>query len=88
MKLLKGSSRMNGDHEEPGIPNLGGQTQEEEVLPFRIELWSADLQGIEKVLARAVNASLAHAIFTAVKAEHPGRRIVLRNQTAVVSQSE
>lgn len=57
-----------------------------EELPYRIELWH-DGAGdtVERVLARALNAQLARAIFTAATGEHPNRRITLRrgNRTIV-----
>jgi hypothetical protein len=42
---------------------------------------------VERVLARAVNASLARAIFTAAQSEHPGRRIALRHGNRVLAET-
>jgi hypothetical protein len=43
--------------------------------------------GIERVVARAASAQLAHAIFRAVRSEHPERRIVLREGDRIVADS-
>jgi len=59
-----------------------------EDLPYRIELWGdGDGRGIERVVARAASVQLAHAIFRAVRNEHPGRRITLREGEKIVADS-
>lgn len=61
-----------------------------EDLPYRIELWTdgnGDGSGVERVLARAASVQLAHAIFKAVRGEHPNRRITLRNGERIVADS-
>jgi hypothetical protein len=66
----------------------GAAFRPSEDLPYRIELWRADGErGVERVLARAVTAQLAHAIFKAAQGEHPQRRITLCKGTRVVSDS-
>ena len=60
-----------------------------EDLPYRIELWRADGQdGVERVLARALNVQLARAIYKAAQSEHPQRRIVLSKGDRIVSDSD
>jgi hypothetical protein len=59
-----------------------------EDLPYRIELWrDGDGSSIERVVARAASAQLAHAIFRAVRDEHPDRRITLREGERIVADS-
>jgi len=58
-----------------------------EDLPYRIELWRADANDVERVLARAASMTLAHVIFKAAQGEHPQRRIMLCKGTHVVSDS-
>ena len=58
-----------------------------EDLPYRIELWRADADEPERVLARAASIQLARAIFTAAQGEHPQRRITLCKGNRVVSDS-
>jgi hypothetical protein len=61
------------------MPQLGGLPTQGEKLPYRIELWDAATgEKVERVLARALNATLARAIFQAALTEHPDRRITLR----------
>ena len=57
-----------------------------EDLPYRVELWG-DGDGIERVVARAASVQLAHAIFRAVRNEHPERRITLREGEKIVADS-
>ena len=59
-----------------------------EDLPYRVELWGdGDGSGIERVVARAASVQLAHAIFRAVRSEHPERRITLREGERIVADS-
>jgi len=59
-----------------------------EDLPYRVELWGdGDGHGIERVVARAASVQLAHAIFRAVRNEHPARRITLREGEKIVADS-
>jgi hypothetical protein len=58
-----------------------------EELPYRIELWLDGADGVERVLARAVSAQLARAIFNAARGEHPERRITLRKGNRIVADS-
>jgi hypothetical protein len=59
-----------------------------EALPYRVELWQDGLgDAVERVLARALNAQLARAIFKAATGEHPNRRITLRKGTRVIADT-
>ena len=59
-----------------------------ETLPYRIELWHVEShEVIERVLARAVTAQLARAIFQAARDEHPQRRITLRKGNHILSDT-
>jgi hypothetical protein len=59
-----------------------------EQLPYRVELWHDGVGDVvERVLARALNAQLARAIFKAAAGEHPNRRITLRRGTRVIADS-
>ena len=57
-------------------------------LPYTIELWDADKREIERLLARAVSASLARAIYSAAREEHPERRVTLSRGSRIISQSD
>jgi len=68
--------------EDPTPPNAP------EDLPYRVELWHRNNKGeVEKVLARALSAHLARAIFHAAKDEHPERRITLRKGNHMIEDS-
>ena len=56
-------------------------------LPYRVELWFEGRDEIERILARAVSAVLAHAIFKAAQVEHPQRRITLSTGDRIVADS-
>ncbi|HEY1736678.1 MAG TPA: hypothetical protein VGG12_08530 [Methylovirgula sp.] len=56
-------------------------------LAYQIEIWDKGGQAVERVLARAVDASLARAIFMAVTTENPERRVVLRRGDHVLFDS-
>jgi hypothetical protein len=58
-----------------------------EELPFRVELWLDDHDKVERILARAVSAALAHSIFKAAQVEHPRRRITLSNGGRIIADS-
>ena len=59
----------------------------QEDLPYRIELWLVDRSAVERVLARAVSAELAQAIYKAAQSEYPQRRITLSKGQATVWDS-
>jgi hypothetical protein len=62
-----------------------GATEE---LPYRVELWHDGVgEAIERVLARALNAQLARAIFKAATGEYPDRRITLCRGSRVIADS-
>jgi hypothetical protein len=65
----------------------GPEPLPQEDLPYRIELWQRDRSTVERVLARAVSAELARAIFKAAQGEYPQRRITLSKGQATVADS-
>jgi hypothetical protein len=64
----------------------GPEPPSQEELPYRIVLWRTDAE-IERVLARAVSAELAQAIFKAVRGEYPQRRITLNRGDKMLADS-
>lgn len=69
------------------MARTGTASRPAEELPYRIELWFDGSDGVERILARAVNAQLARAIFNAARGEHPERRITLRKGNRIVANS-
>ena len=70
-------------------PKPNGTVRSLEELPYVIELWQIELEGeVERVLARALSAQLARAIFKAAAAEHPGRRVTLRKGNRTLEDTD
>ena len=66
----------------------GSPSHPSQELPYGIELRQADNHDkVERVLARAVNSQLAHAMFRAAQGEYPERRITLRKGTRIIADS-
>jgi uncharacterized Zn finger protein len=61
--------------------------EEEEDLPYRIELWETRNRKVERVLARAARSALARAIFKAAQQEYPDRRITLRRGARLIAEA-
>jgi len=57
-------------------------------LPYTIGLWDAHKKDVERVLARAVSAPLARAIYSAALDEHPDRRITLCRGARMIAQRD
>lgn len=57
-------------------------------LPYAIELWNQGRSAPERIIARAVNVTLARAIFKAAEVEYSGRRLVLRRGAQVLLQAD
>ena len=66
-------------------PSLSSSPEE---LPYRIELWLEDREEVERLLARALSAPLAHAIFRAAQLEHPQRRVTIRTGDRIIANSQ
>jgi hypothetical protein len=62
------------------------KTATSDLLPFAVELWSAD--GKPQVLGRAESITLARAIFTAARNEHPQHRLTLRKAGQVIADTQ
>jgi hypothetical protein len=65
-----------------------GTPKPAEELPYSVELWHVDgIETVERVLARALNAQLAQAIFKAAAEDYPARRITLREGARIIADS-
>jgi hypothetical protein len=63
-------------------------TESQEELPYCVELWSSDMPAkVERILARAINVELAHAIFRTARSEHPGQRVTVRKEEKVIADT-
>jgi hypothetical protein len=70
------------------VSALAGPSAKYTKLPYRIELWDSHKKTVERVLARAVSAPLARAIYSAALDEHPERRITLCRGSRVIAQRD
>jgi hypothetical protein len=70
------------------MSRTGTASPPQQELPYHIELWHADDRDtVERVLACALSAQLAHAIFKAAQGEQPERRITLRKGNRILADS-
>jgi hypothetical protein len=69
------------------VGRLGVVATQTDKLPYSIELWDDDREALERVLARALDAQLARAIFHAARKEHPEARILLRRGARTIADS-
>lgn len=74
----RGSRLRRASRQPPGM---------REALPYVIEIWNEAGTKVERVIARAQNASLARAIFRAACEEHPERRLTLRQNGRTLATS-
>src|SRR5436190_1492252 len=76
------------DEDDAKVLQLGRPAAQGEELPYRVELWmGGQSETLERVLARALNAALARAIFRAAQTEYPDRRITLRRGSRVIADT-
>ena len=68
--------REHDQSEGQGSPEKRRPPRNEE-LPYAVELWKFESREIERIVARALNAGVARAIFKAAQDEYPGRRLTL-----------
>jgi hypothetical protein len=64
----------------------GPEPSSQEELPYRIVLWRTAAE-VERVIARALSAELAQAIFKAAQKEYPQRRITLNRGDSTLAAS-
>jgi hypothetical protein len=82
------SSLVNRHQMQEKSPITSIPADAEGELSYWIELRKLDdPDAVESVLARALNAELAHAIFRAAQSEHPERRITLRKGDRIVADT-
>jgi len=69
------------------IARINSAGEQQDKLPYRIELCAESENTPERVLALAIEANLARAIFRAAQKEYPERRIVLRRGSRTVADT-
>ena len=69
------------------IARISSTAARNDKLPYRIELAADGENAPERVLALALDANLARAIFQAAQKEYPERRIILRRGNRTIADS-
>jgi hypothetical protein len=67
--------------------HLAAAQIDDNLLPYVVELWTADRSSVEAVVARVQSASLAQAVFNASRAEFPVRFLTLRRGEKVIGDT-
>lgn len=68
--------------------NASAAAEQNDDLPFVVELWDAKASKVERLIARASSGQLARAIFASAQKEFPGRRITVRRGLQIVVDSK
>ena len=69
------------------IARIGSPATQQDQLPYWIELCGESKDAPERVLALALDANLARAIFRAAQKEYPERRILLRRGSRTLADT-
>ena len=62
------------------LPRGGGQGQDQDLLPFRVEVWDSTGTFVEQVVALTGNRSVGWAAYFATTEMHPTRVVTFRDQ--------
>lgn len=74
-------------HTDARFASVAAGQSAPESLSFVVELWRPEQDAAERVLGRAVNLTLARAIYLAALQDFPDRRIILRRGQAIIVDS-
>ena len=70
---------------EPAVSDVDPRSDSAGDLPYIVEFWDTE-RDERRVLARAANASLAHAIFRTACEENPDRSVVLKLGSQIIAE--
>lgn len=89
--VLSGLVRLSPSGDPPeggagGAPLSGPHAAGREDLPYKVEIWDADQEWVEQVLAVTSSASIGYAAYFAATREFPNRVITLRHKNSVISR--
>lgn len=68
----------------PPVLSHGADAQENEDLPYKVELWDADKKAVEQVLAVTANSSIGYAAYYAATREFANRFVTLRHKGSIL----
>ncbi len=89
--MVLGSVRLSPSDEPPDggagdLPSRGSAIAGREDLHYKIEIWDANQEWVEQVLAVTASASIGYAAYFAATREFPNRVITLRHKNSVISR--
>ncbi len=89
--MVSGSVRLSPRDDPPDggsgeLPSGGASTAGREDLPYRVEIWDANQECVEQMLAVTASASIGYAAYFAATREFPNRVITLRHKNSVISR--
>jgi hypothetical protein len=73
---------------QPKWPRMKPERPPEAELQYSLEQWAPNDVGVEEVLGRLAHATTARAAFQEACRLRPGRRILLRQATRVIADSD
>jgi len=82
---LSPAKRPEKDRDNTGSGD-SSNPQENEDLPYRVELWNPERTAVEQVLAITANASIGYSAFYAAARDHFDRYITLRHKTSIINR--
>ncbi len=80
------SAADDGDEAAGRLARFDKSAAARDDLPYRVELWDAAKQSVERILAVAGSGSIGYAAFYAATREHPDRYLTLRHSNSIVSR--
>ena len=78
----------SGESDSPGGRRAPQQRRaaKSEDLPYKVELWTAPKDAVERVLAVTASASIGFAAYYAATREFPDRYVTLRDNSGIISR--
>jgi hypothetical protein len=74
----------DGRRSSPDSPKASPKNDD---LPYRIELWDAERQAVETILAVTAHSSIGYAAYYAAVKEYPDRFVTLRHKNRTIARS-
>ena len=85
--LLYLSSQNDGEGRQTKPLDDSRRPAAHEDLPYKVELWDADKNSVEQVLAVTANGSIGYAAYYAAVREYPDRYVSLRHKGSIIARS-
>lgn len=66
------------------IPPYRGRVRDNDPMPFKVEMWTADNLHVEQELARSVSQTMAKAAFLQAQTDFPNSNLTLRRRLTLI----